>query len=187
MTQDANRQPTRVEAKIGYGQSFAGPTSSNGNGNDGTGDFIWSQDVSEWPGNNGGATDNDLTVEFWAKVDDGHSDESNMDFFGYFAAGHDNDLALFKVASLNLVRAGTLLDSDVDATTSDWTHLMIVFDPGGISKIYQDGERADDNDEASGNRGPRHLGNFVLGGEIDDTSNVNNCLLYTSPSPRDRG
>ena len=179
MTQDANRQPTRVEAKIGYGQSFDGPTSSNGNGNDGTGDFIWSQDVSEWPGNNGGATDNDLTVEFWAKVDDGHSDESNMDFFGYFAAGKDNDLALFKVASLNLVRAGTLLDSDVDATTSDWTHLMIVFDPGGISKIYQDGELAEQGDEASGTNGPRHEGEFVLGGEIDKSGGccvVNNEL-----------
>ena len=179
MTQDANRQPTRVEAKIGYGQSFDGPTSSNGNGNDGTGDFIWSQDVSEWPGNNGRATDNDLTVEFWAKVDDGHSDESNMDFFGYFAAGKDNDLALFKVASLNLVRAGTLLDSDVDATTSDWTHLMIVFDPGGISKIYQDGELAEQGDEASGTNGPRDEGEFVLGGEIDKSGGccvVNNEL-----------
>ncbi len=179
MTQDADRRPTHVEAKIGYGQRFDGPTSSNGNGNDGTGDFIWSQDVSEWPGNNGGATDNDLTAEFWAKVDDGHSDESNMDFFGYFAAGKDNDLALFKVASLNLVRAGTiLLDSDVDATTSDWTHLMIVYDPGGISKIYQDGELAEQGDEAGAN-GPRHNGEFVLGGDIDKSGGccvVNNEL-----------
>ena len=54
---------------------------------------------------------------------------------------------------------------------------MIVYDPGGISKIYQDGELAEQGDEASGNRGPRHLGNFVLGGEIDDTSNVNNELI----------
>ena len=91
--------------------------------------------------------------------------------------GKITNLHCFKVASLNLVVKGTLLDSDVDATTSDWTHLMIVYDPGGISKIYQDGERVDDNDEASGNRGPRHLGNFVLGGEIDNTSNVNNELI----------
>ena len=177
MTQDEDRRPTQVEAKIGYGQSFDGPTEAEA-GTDGTGDYIWSQTVSEWPGNNGIlGEDNDLTVEFWAKIDDNHSNEDSMDFFGYFASGKDNELALFKVASLNLVVKGTLLDSDVDATTSDWTHLMIVYDPGGISKIYQDGERADDNDEASGNRGPRHLGNFVLGGEIDNTSNVNNELI----------
>ena len=177
MTQDEDRRPTQVEAKIGYGQSFDGPTEAEA-GTDGTGDYIWSQTVSEWPGNNGIlGEDNDLTVEFWAKIDDNHSNEDDMDFFGYFASGKDNELALFKVASLNLVVKGTLLDSDVDATTSDWTHLMIVYDPGGISKIYQDGERADDNDEASGNRGPRHLGNFVLGGEIDNTSNVNNELI----------
>ena len=51
MTQDEDRRPTRVEAKIGYGQSFDGPTQSGGS--EGSGDFIWSQDVSNWPGNNG--------------------------------------------------------------------------------------------------------------------------------------
>ena len=143
MTQDEDRRPTQVEAKIGYGQSFDGPTEAEA-GTDGTGDYIWSQTVSEWPGNNGIlGEDNDLTVEFWAKIDDNHSNEDDMDFFGYFASGKDNELALFKVASLNLVVKGTLLDSDVDATTSDWTHLMIVYDPGGISKIYQDGELAE--------------------------------------------
>ena len=87
MTQDEDRRPTRVEAKIGYGQSFDGPTRS-GSGQ-GSGDFIWSQDVSNWPGNNGSTSDNDTTVEFWAKVNDGHSDEDDMDFFGYFASGQD--------------------------------------------------------------------------------------------------
>jgi len=176
ITQDADRRPTRVEAKIGYGQSFDGPTQS-GSGQ-GSGDFIWSQDVSNWPGNNGNTSDNDITVEFWAKIDDGHANENQMDFFGYFASGQDNEFTLFKVASLNLNVKGSLLDSDVDATTSDWTHLMIVYDPGGTSKIYQDGELAEPVDGTSGNKGQRHNGEFVLGGEIDDgpCCNVNNEL-----------
>ena len=94
ITQDADRRPTQVEAKIGYGQSFDGPTQSETS--NGSGDFIWSQDVSNWPGNNASTTDNDTTVEFWAKIDDDHSDESNMDFFGYHASGNDNEFALFK-------------------------------------------------------------------------------------------
>ena len=179
MTQDEDRRPTQVEGKIGYGQRFGGPTNSNGNGNDGTGDYIWSQDVSEWPGNNAGTSDNDTTVEFWAKIDDDHSDEGNMDFFGYHASGNHNEFALFKVASLNLIAKGSLLDSDVDATTSDWTYLMIVYDPGGTSKIYQDGELAEQVDGTSGNKGQRHNGEFVLGAEIDKSSGelvVNNEL-----------
>ena len=179
MTQDEDRRPTQVEGKIGYGQRFGGPTNSNGNGNDGTGDYIWSQDVSEWPGNNAGTSDNDTTVEFWAKIDDDHSDEGNMDFFGYHASGNHNEFTLFKVASLNLIIKGALLDSDVDATTSDWTYLMIVYDPGGTSKIYQDGELAEQVDGTSGNKGQRHNGEFVLGAEIDKSSGelvVNNEL-----------
>ena len=179
MTQDEDRRPTQVEGKIGYGQRFGGPTNSNGNGNDGTGDYIWSQDVSEWPGNNAGTSDNDTTVEFWAKIDDDHSDEVNMDFFGYHASGNHNEFTLFKVASLNLIIKGALLDSDVDATTSDWTYLMIVYDPGGTSKIYQDGELAEQVDGTSGNKGQRHNGEFVLGAEIDKSSGelvVNNEL-----------
>ena len=179
MTQDEDRRPTQVEGKIGYGQRFGGPTNSNGNGNDGTGDYIWSQDVSEWPGNNAGTSDNDTTVEFWAKIDDDHSDEGNMDFFGYHASGNHNEFALFKVASLNLIAKGSLLDSDVDATTSDWTYLMIVYDPGGTSKIYQDGELAEQVDGTSGNKGQRHNGEFVLGADVDKSSGelvVNNEL-----------
>jgi len=177
MTQDEDRRPTQVEAKIGYGQSFDGPT--QGATSDGTGDYIWSQDVSEWPGNNGSTSDNDTTVEFWAKIDDDHSDEGNMDFFGYHASGNDNEFALFKVASLNLMTKGSLFNSDVDATTSDWTYLMIVYDPGGTSKIYQDGELAEQVDGTSGNKGQRHNGEFVLGAEIDKSSGelvVNNEL-----------
>ena len=179
MTQDEDRRPTRVEAKIGYGQSFDGPTQSGGS--EGSGDFIWSQDVSNWPGNNGSTSDNDTTVEFWAKIDDDHANENDMDFFGYRAGGKDNEFTLFKVASLNLVVRGqvpALFDSDVDATTSDWTHLMIVYDPGGTSKIYQDGELAEQVDGTSGNKGQRHNGEFVLGGEIDDgpCCKVNNEL-----------
>jgi hypothetical protein len=55
---------------------------------------------------------------------------------------------------------------------------MIVYDPGGISKIYQDGELAEQGDEAGAN-GPRHNGEFVLGGEIDKSGGccvVNNEL-----------
>ena len=179
MTQDEDRRPTRVEAKIGYGQSFDGPTQSGGS--EGSGDFIWSQDVSNWPGNNGSTSDNDTTVEFWAKIDDDHANENDMDFFGYRAGGKDNEFTLFKVASLNLVVRGqvpALFDSDVDATTSDWTHLMIVYDPGGTSKIYQDGELAEQVDGTSGNKGQRHNGEFVLGGDIDDgpCCKVNNEL-----------
>ena len=177
MTQDENRRPTQVEAKIGYGQSFDGPTQDATS--DGTGDYIWSQDVSEWPGNNASTSDNDTTVEFWAKIDDAHSDEGDMDFFGYHASGNDNEFALFKVASLNLITKGSLLNSDVDATTSDWTYLMIVYDPGGTSKIYQDGELAEQVDGTSGNKGQRHNGEFVLGGDIDGSGSnlkVNNEL-----------
>jgi len=177
MTQDEDRRPTQVEAKIGYGQSFDGPT--QGATSDGTGDYIWSQDVSEWPGNNGSTSDNDTTVEFWAKIDDDHSDEGNMDFFGYHASGNDNEFALFKVASLNLMTKGSLFNSDVDATTSDWTYLMIVYDPGGTSKIYQDGELAEQVDGTSGNKGQRHNGEFVLGGDVDGSGSnlkVNNEL-----------
>jgi len=177
MTQDENRRPTQVEAKIGYGQSFDGPTEDATS--DGTGDYIWSQDVSEWPGNNASTSDNDTTVEFWAKIDDDHSDEGDMDFFGYHASGNDNEFALFKVASLNLMTKGSLFNSDVDATTSDWTYLMIVYDPGGTSKIYQDGELAEQVDGTSGNKGQRHNGEFVLGGDVDGSGSnlkVNNEL-----------
>ena len=175
-TNDSDRIPTRVEGKIGYGQSFDGPT-QGGFKNDGSGDFIWAESVNNWPGNGGGTTDNDVTVEFWTKVQSDHSDLNNMDFFGYRAGGQDNELVLFKIGTLNMnVRGNSLFDSDVDAATSDWTHLMIVYNPGGSSKIYQDGELAEEVDGTSGNRGPRANGNFVLGAEIDSTTKVNNEL-----------
>ena len=175
-TQDEDRRPTRAEGKIGYGQSFDGPT-QGGFKNDGSGDFIWTNGVNNWPGNGGGTTDNDVTVEFWAKVQSDHSDLNNMDFFGYRAGGQDNEFVLFKVGTLNMnVRGNTLLDSDVDAATSDWTHLMIVYNPGGSSKIYQDGELAEEVSGTSGNRGPRANGNFALGADIDSSTKVNNEL-----------
>ena len=167
ITNDTNRIPTRVEGKIGYGQSFDGPTN-------GSGDFIFVQDANNWPGKDGGNSsgeDNNTTVEFWAKVEDNHGDEDNMDFFGYRGGGQDNNFALFKVASLNLiVRHNSLFNSDVDATTSDWTHLMVVYNPGGSSKIYQDGVLAQEVSGTSGNKGQRQNGEFALGAELDTPS-----------------
>ena len=174
---DTDRIPTRVEAKIGYGQSFDGPTESNSS-NEGTGDFIWTDSVNNWPGNNRGTTDNDSTVEFWLNVESDHDDVGMMDVFGYRSAGQHNEFTLFKVESLNLfVRGSALLDSTVDAATSDWTYLMIVYDPGGTSKIYQDGVLVAQVDGTSGNKGQAHEGNFILGAEIDGTTRVNNELI----------
>jgi hypothetical protein len=174
---DTDRIPTRVEAKIGYGQSFDGPTESNSS-NEGTGDFIWTDSVNNWPGNNRGTTDNDSTVEFWLNVESDHDDVGMMDVFGYRSAGQHNEFTLFKVESLNLfVRGSALLDSTVDAATSDWTYLMIVYDPGGTSKIYQDGVLVAQVDGTSGNKGQAHEGNFILGAEIDGTTRVNNELV----------
>ena len=176
-TQDADRRPTRAEGKIGYGQSFDGPVERNSK-LEGTGDFIWTDSVNSWPGNNGGTTDNDTTVEFWINVDSNHDDVDMMDVYGYRAGGQHNEFTLFKVESINLfVRGSILLDSTVDAATSDWTHLMIVYNPGGTSKIYQDGTLAAEVDGTSGNRGQRADGNFVLGAEIDSTTRVNNELV----------
>jgi len=178
-TNDSDRIPTRVEGKIGYGQSFDGPTQP-GFKNDGSGDFIFTDDVNNWPGNNNGITDNDTTVEFWAKVDDVATETmEKMDFFGYStkqSGGIDNDLVLFKVNSLNPGARGNSFDSDVNAATSDWTHLMIVYNPGGIFKIYQDGTLAEESSGTIGNRGQRANGDFVLGAEIDSTTLVNNEL-----------
>jgi len=64
----------------------------------------------------------------------------------------------------------------VNAATSDWTHLMIVYNPGGIFKIYQDGTLAEESSGTIGNRGQRANGDFVLGAEIDSTTLVNNEL-----------
>jgi len=176
-TNDTNRIPSRTESKIGFGQSFNGPTQSSFK-NDGTGDFIWTDSVNEWPGNSGSDTDNDTTVEFWTKVQSDHSDVAYMDIFGYRGSGESNEFVLFKVESLIMkVRAGDLLRSDVDVATSDWTHLMIVYNPGGSSKIYQDGVLADEVDGTSGNNGQRANGNFVLGGDIDGTTRVTNELV----------
>ena len=178
-TNDSDRIPTRVEGKIGYGQSFDGPTQP-GFKRDGSGDFIWTDNVNNWPGNNNGITDNDTTVEFWAKVDDVATETmEKMDFFGYStkqSGGIDNDLVLFKVNSLNPGARGNSFDSDVNAATSDWTHLMIVYNPGGIFKIYQDGTLAEESSGTIGNRGQRANGDFVLGAEIDSTTLVNNEL-----------
>ena len=178
-TNDLDRIPTRVEGKIGYGQSFDGPTQP-GFKNDGSGDFIFTDDVDNWPGNNNGITDNDTTVEFWAKVDDVATETmEKMDFFGYStkqSGGIDNDLVLFKVNSLNPGARGNSFDSDVNAATSDWTHLMIVYNPGGIFKIYQDGTLAEESSGTIGNRGQRANGDFVLGAELDSISLVNNEL-----------
>jgi len=176
-TNDTNRIPSRTESKIGYGQSFNGPT-QNSFKNDGTGDFIWTDSVNDWPGNSGSDADNDTTVEFWTKVQSDHSDVADMDIFGYHGGGQSNEFVLFEVESLIMkVRAGDLLRSDVDVATSDWTHLMIVYNPGGSSKIYQDGTLADEVDGTSGNRGQRANGNFVLGGDIDGTTRVTNELV----------
>ena len=176
-TNDTNRIPSRTESKIGYGQSFNGPTQNNFK-NDGTGDFIWTDSVNDWPGNSGSDADNDTTVEFWTKVQSDHSDVADMDIFGYHGGGQSNEFVLFEVESLIMkVRADDLLRSDVDVATSDWTHLMIVYNPGGSSKIYQDGTLADEVDGTSGNRGQRANGNFVLGGDIDGTTRVTNELV----------
>ena len=52
-----------------------------------------------------------------------------MDVYGYRAGGLHNEFTLFKVESLNqFVRNNSIHDSTVDAATSDWTHLMIVYD-----------------------------------------------------------
>ena len=56
-TNDSDRIPTRVEGKIGYGQSFDGPTQPVFK-NDGSGDFIFTDNVNNWPGNSGSTSDN---------------------------------------------------------------------------------------------------------------------------------
>ena len=85
-------------------------------------------------------------------------------------------MVLFKVNSLNPGARSNSFDSDVNAATSDWTHLMIVYNPGGIFKIYQDGTLAEESSGTIGNRGQRANGDFVLGAEIDSTTLVNNEL-----------
>ena len=166
-TNDSNRIPTRAEGKIGYGQSFDGPTKRNTQ--DGTGDFIWIDSVNNW------TTNMDVTTEFWINVDSDHDDVDMMDVYGYRGGGQNNELTLFKVESLNLhTRGGPLLDSTVDAATSDWTHIVAVYD-SGAPKIYQDGVLVASSSDTR--NGPRANGNFVLSGEIDSSTRVNNELV----------
>ena len=166
-TNDTDRIPTRVEAKIGYGQSFDGPTQTAFN-TEGSGDFIWANGVSSWP------TD-DVTVEFWLNAETDAENVDMADVFGYRGGGKNNELGLFKIESLNLhVRDKAILDSSVDAATSDWTHIVAVYD-SGAPKIYQDGVLVASSSDTR--NGPRANGNFVLSGEIDSSTRVNNELV----------
>ena len=166
---DTDRIPTRAEGKIGYGQSFDGPTEDN-SPREGTGDFIWINSVIGWTNNM------DVTAEFWINVDSDHTDVNMMDIFGYRAGGQNNNLALFKVDSLNLhVKNGALHDSTVDAATSDWAHVVAVYD-SGAPKIYLDGVCVSCTGTET-RTGVRANGNFVLGGEIDSATRVNNELV----------
>ena len=166
-TNDTDRIPTRVEAKIGYGQSFDGPTQTSFN-TEGSGDFIWANGVSSWP------TD-DVTVEFWLNAETDAENVDKADVFGYRSGGKNNELGLFKIESLNLhVRGQLLLDSSVDAATSDWTHIVVVY-ASGANKIYQDGVEVATSTTST--NGPRANGNFVLGGDIDQSTKVNNELI----------
>ncbi|HJN19954.1 MAG TPA: DUF2341 domain-containing protein, partial [Candidatus Nitrosopelagicus sp.] len=168
-TTDTDRTPTRVEGKIGYGQSFDGPT-QRGINQEGTGDFIWIDSVNGWTKNM------DVTAEFWINVDSDHTDVNMMDVFGYRAGGQNNNLGLFKVDSLNLhVRNGALHDSTVDAATSDWAYVVVVYD-SGAPKIYLDGVCVSCTSTET-RTGVRVDGNFVLGGDIDSTTRVNNELV----------
>ena len=74
-----------------------------------------------------------------------------------------------------LVRGTKLLDSSVDAATSDWTHIVVVY-ADGANKIYQDGTLQVASSTASTD-GPRANGNFVLGADIDQSTKVNNELI----------
>ena len=168
-TNDTDRIPTRAEGKIGYGQSFDGPTEDR-SPREGTGDFIWINSVIGWTNNM------DVTAEFWINVDSDHTDVNMMDIFGYRAGGQNNNLALFKVDSLNLhVKDGALHDSTVDAATSDWAHVVAVYD-SGAPKIYLDGVCVSCTGTET-RTGVRANGNFVLGGEIDSATRVNNELV----------
>ena len=162
-----SRITNQVEAKIGYGQSFDGPTEPDLN-DVGSGDFIWVNGVSSWP------TD-DVTVEFWVNVATDENSVNSMAILGYRAGGNSNELLLTRADELNMLVRGTkLLDSEVDAATSDWTHIMVVY-ADGANKIYQDGTlQASSTDSTDG---PRANGNFVLGADIDQSTKVNNELV----------
>ena len=134
----------------------------------GSGDFIWVNGVSSWPRN-------DVTVEFWVNVATDENSVNGMAILGYRASANSNELLLTRADSLNmLVRGDKLLDSVVDAATSDWTHIMVVY-ADGANKIYQDGTlQASSTDSTDG---PRPNGNFVLGADIDQSTKVNNELV----------
>ena len=162
-----SRITNQVEAKIGYGQSFDGPTEPDLN-DVGSGDFIWVNGVSSWP------TD-DVTVEFWVNVATDENSVNSMAILGYRAGGNSNELLLTRADELNMLVRGTkLLDSEVDAATSDWTHIMVVY-ADGANKIYQDGTLQASSTASTD--GPRANGNFVLGADIDQSTKVNNELV----------
>ena len=174
-THDAERITSQTEAKIGYGQTFGGPTET-GSG-DGDGSFIWADGDSFF------ATAPDaVTVEFWIKIADGLG--TDMAIFGYkhSAGSNANELLLTQANSLNFhvkTNLGKGINSDVDAATGEWTHIVATHSDEE-NKIYQDGTLQKSNDgHDDGPRASVAASGFALGGDIDGNAanNVNNELI----------
>ena len=174
-THDAERITSQTEAKIGYGQTFGGPTET-GSG-DGDGSFIWADGDSFF------ATAPDaVTVEFWIKIADGLG--TDMAIFGYkqSSKANANELLLTQANSLNFhvrTNLGKGINSDVDAATGEWTHIVATHS-SDENKIYQDGTLQESNDgHDDGPRASVAASGFALGGDIDGNAanNVNNELI----------
>jgi hypothetical protein len=173
LTNDSDRITEQVEGKIGYGQKFAGPTETTLN-KDGTGDFIWVDDPDL--GVEGGKGEDSVTAEFWIKIADGGG--SNVAIFGYHGGGNSNELLLTQANSLNLLSRGSaLFDTTVDAATGEWTHIVVVYGKTGDNIVYQDGAEVASNSKNSRDIRIGINVNFALGGDIDNTTRVNNELI----------
>ena len=166
ITQKAGRQTTQVEAKIGYGQSFDGPTQT-ANNNQGSGDYIWVNKVQSWP-------TGDSTVEFWTKINSGQSGLNEKNFFNYCVAGSaeskENQYEFVRGDKMKMkMRNQFYVSSQESAATSSWIHIMAVYEIGGTSILYKNGEVVKSQNNSFG-----HTiiggGSFALGGDIDHSS-----------------
>ena len=166
ITQTAGRQTTQVEAKIGYGQSFDGPTQT-ANNNQGSGDYIWVNEVQSWP-------TGDSTVEFWTKINSGQSGLNEKNFFNYCVAGSaeskENQYEFVRGDKMKMkMRNQFYVSSQESAATSSWIHIMAVYEIGGTSILYKNGEVVKSQNNSFG-----HTiiggGSFALGGDIDHSS-----------------
>ena len=137
-------------------------------------------------GDLGFGTNTDFTIEFWAYSNT--TGLSSATLFDLRDNGSDtNGLSLaYRAAGEVDLRVGTttaITGSGAGIATGVWKHFAIARD-GTDTRLFVDGTqrgiKTSDTTDYGASKG------IVFGADFDGASN-NVCLLYTSPSPRDRG